>query len=723
MGNALNLQEINQDQALTLGKFFIQSGQSLFLFGQKGTGKMLDLETELPTPNGFVKLLDLKEGDQLFDERGNICNIIKLHPIDFSPKSYKIIFDDKTEVNACEDHLWLTWDGKARAYSKNPNTKCLPSVKTTEEIFRTLKTYQNGTNHSIQVAYPINYPKQDLLIDPYVLGCWLGDGTSKSGSIECADNEILDEIKKSGYSVTLTKRANINRSKSFNYRIGDLVDTKYTKIGLLKKQLQQLQLIGDKHIPDIYLRASFEQRLSLLQGLMDTDGCCDRRCGAMEYCSVIPVLAAQVLQLMSSLGIKATLHKNKSFLYGKRHKDRYRIHCITKLPIFRLTRKLFNIKKTTAQDTRNTHRYIVDVKLIDPVPMRCVTVDSQSHLFLITRAFIATHNTHIALQAAKDCKLKVNYINLSVIERSDLCGFPNLNSPGDLIEYKSPAFLPPLIAGVKPDSIILFDEVDKASPEVMSPLLEILQFKTINGKQINAAACVLTGNLPNEKVYSNQISSALLDRGSKYILQFNFDLWVDWAKKNNVHDLILGFLRSNSEFACGKTEDCSFASPSPRGWTLASEAIIKAKELKIVDIESVSQIVSGYVGMEAGLRFKTWYEFYRQFDPFVVSLIETGAMKFDYQTLHPTERVIFVITACHYAKQKVFSITKKSKARLIYLENLCNFLIKYKVDYEVQLSGLYNSFTFDQIALEKLYECKVFFDLFTSLSQGISIKK
>lgn len=347
-------------------------------------------------------------------------------------------------------------------------------------------------------------------------------------------------------------------------------------------------------------------------------------------------------------------------------------------------------------------------------------IQSHQNLFLFGRRGIG--KTYIAIQAANESGYKINYINLSVIERPDLAGYPDMKSTGDVITFKSPAFLPKLAANATPDSIILFDEVDKASPEVTAPLLEILQFGCINGKHINVAGCILTGNLANEGAYSNQISSALLDRGAKYILSFNFDKWIDWAKTNNVHDLILGFLRSNPEFACGDIEESCYASPSPRGWTLASAALIKAKDLKIVDIETVTHVISGFVGAEAGLRFKIWYEHYRKYEPYVHSLIESGSMIFDFKKLAPTEKVIFVVTACYYAKQKVFSEAKKSKNRFVYLENLCKFFTQYQVDYEVQVMGLYNSFDFDMITKHKLYECKEFFDHFTKLNENVSIK-
>jgi AAA domain (dynein-related subfamily) len=348
-------------------------------------------------------------------------------------------------------------------------------------------------------------------------------------------------------------------------------------------------------------------------------------------------------------------------------------------------------------------------------------IRSQQNLFIFGRRGVG--KTHIALQAAKDCNFKVNYINLSVIERPDLAGYPNMNDPGETITFKSPSFLPKLLGSNKPNSIILFDEVDKAPPEVTAPLLEILQFRSINGVPINVAGCILTGNLANEGAYSNQISSALLDRGAKYILSFNFEKWIDWAKSNEINDLILAFLRSNPELACGKLEDSCYASPSPRGWTLASEALTRARELKIVDIDTVAQIISGFVGGEAGLRFKIWYEHFRKFEPFIFSLIESGTMNFDFNTLTPAEKAMFVVSACYLAKQKVFLQPIKSKQRFVYLENLCHFFLKYHVDHELQVMGLYNSFSFDKIALHKLYGCKIFFDLFTKLSEGVVIKK
>ncbi|KKN70813.1 hypothetical protein LCGC14_0427050 [marine sediment metagenome] len=389
-GNKVLLDKYNE-LTENLNKTYYE-GTCICFAGPHGTGKQLSLETELPTPTGFIKLENLKEGDRLFDEQGNVCNVVELHPINLSPESYEIEFDDGTTIKACAEHRWLTWDRDARAEKKAKNE---PIIRTTKEILDTLRVggSQQIANHSIPCTQPLNYPPQNLPIDPYVLGIWLGDGTLIDGTIECADDDILDEIKKAGYSVNLINSSLRNKSKSNKYRVGDLILSKQKRrIGLLKYQLKELEVLNNKHIPNRYLYSSFKQRLALLQGLMDSDGSC-RENGLLEFCSVKLDLADQVNQLIHSFGIKSNIRKSASFLNGVRHKDRYRICFTTRIPVFRLKRKLCRLRLEKQQLCRTTHRYIINIKPIDPQPMRCITVDSSSHLFLVTRSFIPTHNT------------------------------------------------------------------------------------------------------------------------------------------------------------------------------------------------------------------------------------------------------------------------------------------------------------------------------------------
>ena len=251
---------------------FYDLGSSLCFEGPHGTGKQICLDTEIPTPNGFVKLIDIKEGDELFDEKGNVCKVIKLHPINISPECYKIKFDDGSEVDACAEHLWHVYSLKDRVNNDVGN------VLTTKQLLNELKI-NNKTNFSILNTKPVNYIEKTLPIDPYVLGNALAKN--------CYDNNL------------------------------------------------------NKPIPDIYMLGSYEQRLKLVQGILDISG-------------------------------------------------KYNIKFVTDLPVFK-SKVNYNLNKDKLY--KNKHRYIVDIQSISSKPMRCLTVDSESHLFLITRSFIPTHNT------------------------------------------------------------------------------------------------------------------------------------------------------------------------------------------------------------------------------------------------------------------------------------------------------------------------------------------
>lgn len=359
--------------------------ESVGLDGNRMMGRQLSLDTELPTPSGFIKLSELKEGDKLFDENGKICNVIRLHPINLSPESYKITFDDGTEIEACAEHLWLT-------YTKQNRTKrTAPIVKNTKEILNSLKIGREN-NHSIPCTKPLQYPERELSLDPYLFGLWLGDGDA-NGRIETADPEILQEYEHRVSPSSINRICSFSKkpTKSCSYRVIGLT-TKLIEIKQIKNTHNKIGDFYNKHIPDNYMYSSFEQRLSLLQGLMDTDGHCDKN-GHCEFVQVREELSKQVYELVLSLGIKATMIKRESWRYDVRHKDKYRIRFRTDLPVFRMKRKLQRIKKLKNNNFKAIHRFIKNIEPIQSIPMRCITVDSESHLFLITKKCIPTHNT------------------------------------------------------------------------------------------------------------------------------------------------------------------------------------------------------------------------------------------------------------------------------------------------------------------------------------------
>lgn len=150
------------------------------------------------------------------------------------------------------------------------------------------------------------------------------------------------------------------------------------------------------------MRASYFQRLSLLQGLMDGDGYVDK--SKCEFCSTNKEIAYKVLELTRTLGIRSYMVLGRAMLYGKDCGEKYRVMFTTNLQVFRLERHLAKLKDSISVGT--TRRYIVACNPIPSVPVRCIQVDSQSHLYLAGESMIPTHNSnvlnHIAAQGMLD---------------------------------------------------------------------------------------------------------------------------------------------------------------------------------------------------------------------------------------------------------------------------------------------------------------------------------
>lgn len=267
-----------------------------------------------------------------------------------------------------------------------------PKVRTTREIVDTLRYRAAGAgedaaswaNHSVPAAAPSQLPERDLPVDPYVLGAWLGDGTSTGGGITSVDPEILENITAAGYEV------------GHHPTVGQ---AHYIR-GLVPA-LRALGVLGNKHIPQEYLFASVEQRLALLQGLMDTDGSVARDTGNCEFYQSDHAFAQQVRSLVASLGMIAHLRSRPSGyrdnVTGQRVecKEAWTVTFGPRMQVFRLSRKACLIDPDQYR-SKSEHRYIVAVEPVEPVEMRCLMVNDDNHEFLVGDQFLPTHNTSYA---------------------------------------------------------------------------------------------------------------------------------------------------------------------------------------------------------------------------------------------------------------------------------------------------------------------------------------
>lgn len=352
----------------------------------RGTGKALDVATPLPTLDGWTTMGTVKVGDVLFDDQGRQCKVTYATEYQYDHKCYEVVFSDGERIVCDADHIWSVKD----RYSDKPRLELTTDYMVGRVRLPTNRE-QNEFRYSIPMAKPLLSNYQPLPIDPFVLGCWLGDGTSSCANLTCScdDREMLHNIERAGCT-TEYKRTK-EGSKAETWLLGR---------GSLHTRLRQMEVLNDKHIPSVYLRASAEQRLSLLQGLMDTDGTCNDG-GNSEITVKSKKLADGICELCSSLGIKYSLRDRYVECNGHACGPYYRI-IFTELdtqPIFRLSRKRQRQprkKRTTLCKTRT----IVDIREVASRPVRCIQVDSPSHLYLCGRRMVPTHNTTLTIRAA-----------------------------------------------------------------------------------------------------------------------------------------------------------------------------------------------------------------------------------------------------------------------------------------------------------------------------------
>lgn len=347
----------------------IKQGNSIWVLDWKG----LDIETLIPTPNGFVKMKNLKEGDIVYDQDGLETKILHKSETHYNP-CYKIKFDNNDTIIADADHRWLTYRGTSQK-----------KVLTTEEMWTYME--KHSSNRKYANIFKIDNPKaivgrsSNLPLDPYVFGAWLGDGASACGSLtQASGSPLWEELIKRGFKLSENHVKDLKRA-------GTESRTIYNIRGILNK----MGVLNNKHIPEEYLFASYEDRLDLLRGLMDTDGSYNKLRKRFVMGTSYDWQAEGLCRLLATFGIKPTKLPVVKHCNGKSFPGWDVCFTTTMFNPF-LTRN--QDIKVEVKKNNNTFRNIISIEKIDCVPTQCIEVDSPSHTYLCTERFIVTHNTN-----------------------------------------------------------------------------------------------------------------------------------------------------------------------------------------------------------------------------------------------------------------------------------------------------------------------------------------
>lgn len=385
---------LQQKEAAAATAFWWGKGQkSVVISGEMGTGKAQPLTAKVLTPSGWKRMGDIQVGDQVINPEGGTATVVGVFPQGRKP-TFKVTFCDGSSTECCDEHLWQVntplrkWRGQA------------PQVLSLQE-FRGKLFHSNGNRqYFIPLVSPVELDAKDLPLDPYLLGVLLGDGgITRASSVSTADPDILAEIE------PLLPDGVTIRPDTSKYNFA-LTTGRRGALNPITEALRSLELFGHrsetKFIPSKYLYASVNQRVALLQGLLDTDGSVASSKGTcIEYSSSAPHLAEGVVALVQSLGGVATKSSRipKYTYKGEVKKGllSYRVICTLPPDVqpFRLPRKLAKYRPGTKYGpTRSFDK----VEYIGEQECQCIKLDSENQLY-VTDDYIVTHNTSMATMA------------------------------------------------------------------------------------------------------------------------------------------------------------------------------------------------------------------------------------------------------------------------------------------------------------------------------------
>ena len=344
----------------------LHPGQMIIIAARPGVGKALKLDTPLPTPTGWTTMGDVAVGDALLGADGRPTRVVAATEVMLGRPCYEVEFSDGTVIVADAAHQWLTETRASRksaqaaavGYNRYKNQRTFAAVRTTREIAETLRcaTQDRRLNHSVVNARALDLPDREFwcrlthsarglgtaqvrpLRSPRpILKSSCGSRPKDSSryrrpplctATSCAYRPTPSRLRVSAWYAARRSSHSTSQVRTCGRSCGGrarfvstpvpaptcvrcggpscglrLCQNCHTAVGTLQARLRTLGVLGNKHIPTTYLRASEAQRRALLAGLLDTDGTVTAG-GAVQFSVTSQRLACDVAELVVSLGYR-----------------------------------------------------------------------------------------------------------------------------------------------------------------------------------------------------------------------------------------------------------------------------------------------------------------------------------------------------------------------------------------------------------------------------------
>lgn len=347
-------------------------------------GKSIAHDQPILTPDGWRAHGDLQPGDHVFGPDGKPVRVL-----DVSADVAEVVpvhLSNGEVIYAHLNHEWVVFD-RARSEWR---------VMETREIKRrTLRVGPEGRGGRFVMQLPdataLDFPVRDLPLHPYVLGAWLGDGSAGSTRIAhaVADAEVIAAIEALGYC-----KSNSFVQKGTSVGYADFDGPRPNVASPMRAALRDLGVLNAKHVPEMYLRASIDQRLELLAGLVDTDGHVEKATGRVRFSTCSEALRDGVFDLAAGLGFRPYVVEVQPDVSSSGIVGRKTVYQVgfqpnraipTRIPRKRMTK--FALRRRIA---------ITAVGDVTFKRARSICVDRHDGLYVVGRHCVVTKNTQMA---------------------------------------------------------------------------------------------------------------------------------------------------------------------------------------------------------------------------------------------------------------------------------------------------------------------------------------
>lgn len=348
-------------------------------------GKECADSTPVLTTAGWTTHGALKPGDCVFGVDGRPTKVLAVAQPNMAKVA--VVFSNGERIKVHPNHEWTVFDRTSHKWR---------TMETRQLMRRALRLGPDGKRggrYTFQVPTPsaVEFPEQALPLDAYALGVWLGDGATETGRIDMAagDREVWERVAASGLPISSETAHPATGVVRVHFGTG-----KPGTFGPLTAKLDALGVLHAKAIPEVYLRGSVAQRLSLLAGLMDTDGCTEKETGRCRIVTTNEAVRDGIVDLCTTLGFRPCVSKQDPVLSSSGIQGRKVCYTVGFQPTMPIP-----VSLERRRCTRFAHQRRVSIVAIEPAdnePGRCIEVDADDGLYLVGHNLIPTHNSELA---------------------------------------------------------------------------------------------------------------------------------------------------------------------------------------------------------------------------------------------------------------------------------------------------------------------------------------